>query len=337
MMIPHRARSPILPPEIWHMIYCYLDIDDLVNLDSVNHPIRAEPESFWEALLKRFFIVSTVCRGTRDPRQVFLALADFRFSRLSCAPLVSSRTSSVFESQVDQVLVRSPFLVDSSHGHVAEVWDFAQMAKFRFDMDPKLAACIGVDGSGASLEKGQAGESVVMRYDYEGHVTHSFAIPFDSSECNIFCTNDTIDCTFLVQGLHKFYVNWAARELNDVGYISAAVNVANGQIFCLLGHSLAICDFAGNYTPLDVHFNPDLRSPRWVPGGGKRFLVISQSRGSTRLLYLVDAVNRTYVSWPVEGDKREPDEIQVFEDQVVMWYVDRERCLEEFLTPWQGE
>ncbi|KAG5362375.1 hypothetical protein CJU90_5079 [Yarrowia sp. C11] len=329
-MIP---RDQNLPAEIWHMIYDYLEVDDIVNLVQIGHVIKNEEESFWMSLLKRFYIESTICRGSDDSLAVFLSLANSHFSRLTNPPLFSSRTSSVFVSQPDQLLVRSPFLVDSSNSQEAEVWDFAQMAKFRFKWDEKQT-CTGVDGNGASLEKDEDGKSIIVRYDYSGKVTCSFDIPFDSSECNIFCTNDNIDCLFLVQGLHKFYVNWTTKELNDVGYVSAAVNVANGQIFCLLGHSLAICDFDGNYTPLDVHFNTDLRSPRWVTGGGTRFLVISQSRGSTRLLYLVDAVERTYVSWPVDNDKRDPDEIQLWRDQVVTWYLVNERCLEEFLTPW---
>lgn len=330
------------------MIYAYLSVEDLVTLDGAGHVIRAEPESFWSGLLRRFYIESTVCgAGSRDGsrvgnhmshRQTFLNLANSHFSRLHNPPLVSSRTSSVFVSQPDERLVRSPFLLDTSNDHVAEVWDFAKMAKFRFELDHKRA-CTGVDGGSADFAKKRAEngdtESHVIRYNSDGHVTCSFQIPFDSDECNIFCTNDNIECTFLVQGLHKFYVNWTQKELNDVGYISAAVNVANGQIYCLLGHSLAICDFNGNYTNLDVLFNTDLRSPRWIKGGGKRYLVISQSRGSTRLIYLLDTVERTYVSWPVESDKRDPDEIQVWGDQVVMWYLEGERCLEEYMTPWQ--
>ncbi|KAG5363616.1 hypothetical protein CJU89_2794 [Yarrowia sp. B02] len=336
-MIP-ADRTPevsALPPEIWQMIYTHLGVEDIVNLECTGHPIKLESESFWEGLLTRFFVKSTICRGSRDARQIFLDLANFQFSKQADAPLVSSRTSSSFVPQPNEQLVLSPFMVDRGVDDVAEVWDFAKMAKFRFALTEKRG-CVGVDGHGASLERDEDDKSVLRKYDYAGNLTCEFVIPFDASECNIFCTNDNIDCTFLVQGLHKFYVNWNQKELNDVGYISAAVNVANGQIYCLLGHSLAICDFDGNYTPLDVLFNTDLRSPRWI-GGGNRFLVISQSRGSTRLIYLIDAVNRSYVSWSVDSDKRDPDEYQVWEDQVIMWYMEgREALLEEFLTPWEN-
>lgn len=345
-MIPAN-QSVALPVEIWHVIYNYLDVCDLVTLHESGHVICQESDSFWKSQLRRFYVEATIdyesCGDkSRDldscSRDIFFRLANSHFSRLHNPPLVSSRTSSVFVSQPDERLVRSPFLVDSSNDHVMEVWDFAKMAKFRFDLSLKRA-CTGVDGASVILESrtGENGdmENHVIRYDYHGHVTHSFQIPFNSNECNIFCTNDNIECTFLVQGLHKFYVNWTQRELNDVGYISAAVNIANGQIYCLLGHSLAICDFFGNFTNLNILFNTDLRSPRWVKSGSKRYLVISQSRGSTRLIYLLDTVDRTYVSWPVESDKRDPDEIQIWGDQVIMWYLERERCLEGRLGPWE--
>lgn len=313
------------------MVYIHLSVSDIVALDCTGHPIKYESESFWEGLLARFYVKSTICRGSRDARSTFLDLSNSQFEQSSAHPLVSSRTSSVFIPQPSQQLVLSPFIVDRGVDHVTEVWDFAKMAKFRFELSEKRS-CTGVNGDSASLEF-LDGKNMIKRYDFSGHVITQFQIPFDCAECNIFCTGDNIDCTFLVQGLHKFYVNWTTLQLNDVGYISAAVNVCNGQIYCLLGHSLAICDFDGQYTPLDVLFNTDLRSPRWL-GSGKRYLVISQSRGSDRLIYLVDTVLRSYVSWPVESDKRDADEYQVYDDQVIMWYMEnREAELEEFLEP----
>lgn len=322
---------PQLPAEIWHLIYSELSVKDLSVLDASGHTIRLEPEAFWKRQLQRCFVTGTVSRGSRTLRETFLDLANTDFSA-DPEPFVSARTSSTFVHQKQQNLVRSPYLVDRGDEADAEVWDFRKLAKYRFPVPVKqsLGCTFGANGDSAFIFKSQEGASRIARRLYK-QKTVQFQIEVDADDCTIFCTGDRIDCTFVVHGLRKYYVDWPKETLVDVG--RSSVNVANGHIYRLLGRHLQVCNLAGDCDTLDIEFDKDKCAPMWA-GGNTRYLLISQSGEWSRITYLLDTVERRYASWSMDANKRDPDEYQILPDQIIMWYIkERVPQLEEFLEP----
>lgn len=322
-----------LPAEIWHEIYCQLSVRDIVTLDGSGHSIRNENDECWRFLLKRNFVASTVVLEAQeredskilDFRAMFLSVANTTFEREKL-PKISIRDDCRFVPHPAQRLTMSPFSLGVNWKGQVDVWDFSSLSLYTFE-PPIGADChhqFGMNGDVVALKEERDQVWVEMGGAEQSEMRIALSRRSHIKHLTLLANPQRSDCAFVRSqtSSRTSYIDWHNGQLVDIGD-SQAVHVANGLIYALGGYSLRAFDLSGASSDVAVEFDRAYSEPG-LRAGNTRYLVVVQAHPShselhTRLVYLIDTVDNSYVVISTDYDGF-PREIQVLPNEIILWY-----------------